>query len=139
MTDTPKIERLRQAIGDFAVNKGKILLILSFVLFIVAAYYLVDFLTEDSLAVKYKKTTALVEEVQETKNVLTIVTSQGFFVVDPGLRSDKYKNIADFFRKVKEDGSPVRIDYKDVGNDKVIENVFYRAESTKFGKVGSLK
>jgi hypothetical protein len=139
MTDTPKIERLRQAIGDFAVNKGKILLILSFILFIVAAYYLVDFLTEDSLAVKYKKTTALVEEVQETKNVLTIVTSQGFFVVDPGLRSDKYKNIADFFRKVKEDGSPVRIDYKDVGNDKVIENVFYRAESTKFGKVGSLK
>ena len=139
MTDTPKIERLRQAIGDFAVNKGKILLILSFVLFIAAAYYLVDFLTEDSLAVKYKKTTALVEEVQETKNVLTIVTSQGFFVVDPGLRSDKYKNIADFFRKVKEDGSPVRIDYKDVGNDKVIENVFYRAESTKFGKVGSLK
>ena len=139
MTDTPKIERLRQAIGDFAVNKGKILLVLSFFLFIVAAYYLVDFLTEDSLAVKYKKTTALVEEVQETKNVLTIVTSQGFFVVDPGLRSDKYKNIADFFRKVKEDGSPVRIDYKDVGNDKVIENVFYRAESTKFGKVGSLK
>ena len=139
MTDTPKIERLRQAIGDFAVNKGKILLILSFILFIVAAYYLVDFLTEDSLTVKYKKTTALVGEVQETKNVLTIVTSQGFFVVDPGLRSDKYKNIADFFRKVKEDGSPVRIDYKDVGNDKVIENVFYRAESTKFGKVGSLK
>jgi len=139
MSDSKKMERVRQIIGDFAVNKGKVLLLLSFLLFIVAAYYVMDFVTEDSLAVKYKKTTALVEEVQETKNVLTIVTSQGFFVVDPGLRSDKYKNIGDFFRKVKEDGSPVRIDYKDVGNDKVIENVFYRAESTKFGKVSSLK
>ena len=139
MIDKSKIERLRQVIGDFAVNKGKVLLLFSFLLFIVAAYYVTDFVTEDSLAVKYKKTTALVEEVQETKNVLTIVTSQGFFVVDPGLRSDKFKNIADFFRKVKEDGSPVRIDYKDVGNDKVIENVFYRAESTKFGKICSLK
>lgn len=139
MSDANKIQRLRQIIGDFAVNKGKLLLLLSFLLFIVAAYYLTDFVTTDNLAVKYKKTTALVEEVQETKNVLTIVTSQGFFVVDPGLRSDKFKNIADFFRKVKEDGSPVRIDYKDVGNDKVIENVFYRAESTKFGKISSLK
>lgn len=139
MIDANKTERLRQIIGDFAVNKGKLLLLLSFLLFIVSAYYVVDFLTNDTLAVKYKKTTALVEEVQETKNVLTIVTSQGFFVVDPGLRSDKFKNIADFFRKVKEDGSPVRIDYKDVGNDKVIENVFYRAESTKFGKISSLK
>jgi len=139
MFDTTKFSRLRQAIGDFAVNKGKVLLLLSFLLFIVSAYYVMDFLTDDSLAVKYKKTTALVEEVQETKNVLTIVTSQGFFVVDPSLRSDKYKNIGDFFRKVKEDGSPVRIDYKDVGNDKVIENVFYRAESSKFGKIGSLR
>ena len=139
MIDKTKQDRLRQLIGDFAVNKVKVLLLVSFLLFIVAAYYVMDFITEDSLAVKYKKTTALVEEVQETKNVLTIVTSQGFFVVDPGLRSDKFKNIADFFRKVKEDGSPVRIDYKDVGNDKVIENVFYRAESTKFGKIGSLK
>jgi hypothetical protein len=38
-----------------------------------------------------------------------------------------------------QDGSPVRIDYKDVGTDKVIENVFYRAESNKFGKISSLK
>ena len=139
MIDKTKLDRLRQLIGDFAVNKGKVLLLVSFLLFIVAAYYVMDFITEDTLAVKYKKTTALVEEVQETKNVLTIVTSQGFFVVDPSLRSDKFKNIADFFRKVKEDGSPVRIDYKDVGNDKVIENVFYRAESNKFGKISSLK
>lgn len=139
MIDSKKLQRLRQAIGDFAVNKGKSLLVLSFLLFLVAVYYVTDFVTDDHLAVKYKKTTALVEEVQETKNVLTIVTSQGFFVVDPGLRSDKFKNIVDFFRKVKEDGSPVRIDYKDVGNDKVIENVFYRAESTKFGKISSLK
>lgn len=139
MIDTKKTQKLGQAIGDFAINKGKILLLFSFILFIAAAYYLMDFLTDDHLAVKYRKTTALVEEVQETKNVLTIVTSQGFFVVDPNLRSDKFKNIGDFFRKVKEDGSPVRIDYKDVGNDKVIENVFYRAESNKFGKIGSLK
>ncbi len=79
------------------------------------------------------------EEVQESDKVLTIATTQGFFVVDKDLQSDKYKNIADFFRKVMVDGSAVRIDYKDVGDDKVIENVFYRAESNKFGKVDSLR
>ena len=39
MIDAKKMERLRQIIGDFAVNKGKLLLLLSFLLFIVAAYY----------------------------------------------------------------------------------------------------
>jgi len=118
---------------------GRLLLVFSFLLFIVAAYYVIDFFTDDTLAVKLKKTTAIVEEVHETNNVLTIVTSQGFFVVDKDLKSDKYKNISDFFRKVMEDGSAVRIDYKDIGDDKVIENVFYRAESNKFGKISSLK
>ena len=37
MIDKSKIERLRQVIGDFAVNKGKVLLLFSFLLFIVAA------------------------------------------------------------------------------------------------------
>ncbi len=120
-------------------NGGRLLLALSFLLFIVGAYYAIDSFTDDALTVKLKKTTAIVEEVHETNNVLTIVTSQGFFVVDKDLKSDKYKNISDFFRKVMEDGSAVRIDYKDIGDDKVIENVFYRAESSKFGKISSLK
>ena len=45
-----------------------------------------------------------IADMQAEGQTLTIVTSQGFFVVDPGLRSDKFKNIADFFRKVKEGG-----------------------------------
>lgn len=118
---------------------SRILLAVSFLFFIVAAYYVIDFFTDDTLAVKLKKTTAIVEEVHDSNNVLTIVTSQGFFVVDKNLKSDKYKNISDFFQKVMEDGSAVRIDYKDIGDDKVIENVFYRAESSKFGKISSLK
>ncbi len=121
------------------MNRNRLLLLFSFVLFSVAAYFVIDHLTDDSLAVKLKKTTAFVEEVHEQKNVLTIVTSQGFFVVDPGLQSEKFKNISEFFKKAMQDGSPVRIDYKDVGTDKVIENVFYRAESNKFGKINSLK
>ncbi len=121
------------------MNANRLLLLFSFLLFTVAAYFVIDRLTDDTLAVKLKKTTAFVEEVHEQKNVLTIVTSQGFFVVDPGLQSERFKNIADFFRKAMQDGSPVRIDYKDVGTDKGIENVFYRAESNKFGKISSLK
>ncbi len=42
MSDSKKMERVRQIIGDFAVNKGKVLLLLSFLLFIVAAYYVMD-------------------------------------------------------------------------------------------------
>lgn len=126
-------------VAGLSLNKNKLLLVASFLLFVCAAYLVMDYLTEDTLAVKYKKTTAIVEEVHEANNVLTIVTTQGFFVVDPGLRSERFRNIGDFFRKVMEDGSAVRIDYKDVGTDKVIENVFYRAESSKFGKISSLK
>jgi len=139
MDQTPRLSLRAHRARLPKLNKNRLLLLFSFALFSVAAYFVIDHLTDDSLAVKLKKTTAFVEEVHEQKNVLTIVTSQGFFVVDPGLQSEKFKNISEFFKKAMQDGSPVRIDYKDVGTDKVIENVFYRAESNKFGKINSLK
>ena len=52
MSDSKKMERVRQIIGDFAVNKGKVLLLLSFLLFIVAAYYVMPPVEVTALEIK---------------------------------------------------------------------------------------